>query len=148
MTIQSFPRAGILRAPILKSPFLRVPFFRVLPLLLALSFLAISQIHSQSLGHPLPAPPPPGAKSAKCTKRPIPQLQDVTAKAGITFSHTSSKDKKFIFESMTGGVIIFDYDRDGWPDIYFTNSPTVDMAQAGKTSPRRSLSQQSRRHIY
>ena len=29
---------------------------------------------------------------------------------------------------MSGGVIILDYDRDGWPDIYFTNAPTVEMA--------------------
>src|ERR1700733_6150795 len=118
MTIQSFLRA----------------LLRVSTVFLAAPFLAIGQIHSQSLGHPLPAPPPPGAKSAKCTKRPIPQLQDVTAKAGIAFSHTSSKDKKFIYESMTGGVVIFDYDRDGWPDIYFTNAPTVDMAKAGQTA--------------
>src|SRR3984885_12762865 len=124
MTIQSFSRVSTLSAP----------FFRVLTLLLAPSFPAICQIHSQGLGHPTAAPPPPGAKSAKCTKRPIPQLQDVTAKAGIAFSHTSSKDKKFIYESMTGGVVIFDYDRDGWPDIYFTNAPTVDMAQAGQTT--------------
>ena len=103
-------------------------------LLLAPLFLAIGQIHSQGMGHPLAGPPPPGAKSTKCTKRPIPQLEDITAKAGIAFTHTSSKEKKFIFESMTGGVIIFDYDRDGWPDIYFTNAPTVEMALAGQTS--------------
>jgi hypothetical protein len=35
---------------------------------------------------------------------------------------------------MSGGVVILDYDRDGWPDIYFTNAPTIDMALAGKTS--------------
>ena len=86
------------------------------------------------MGHPVPPPPPPGAKSPKCANRPVPQLEDVTAKAGVTFSHTSSADKRYIFESMSGGVILFDYDRDGWPDIYFTNAPTIDMAVAGKTS--------------
>jgi hypothetical protein len=101
---------------------------------LALPFLAIGQIHSQGMGHPLTGPPPPGAKSTKCTNRPIPQLEDVTAKAGITFTHTSAKEKKYIFESMTGGVIMFDYDRDGWPDIYFTGAPTVDMALKGQTT--------------
>ncbi len=35
---------------------------------------------------------------------------------------------------MSGGVIVIDYDRDGWPDLYFTNAPSVDMALAGKTS--------------
>jgi hypothetical protein len=35
---------------------------------------------------------------------------------------------------MSGGVILFDYDRDGWLDIYFTNAPTVEMAVKGETS--------------
>jgi hypothetical protein len=33
---------------------------------------------------------------------------------------------------MSGGVALIDYDRDGWPDIYFTNAPGVDMQLAGK----------------
>jgi hypothetical protein len=33
---------------------------------------------------------------------------------------------------MSGGVALIDYDRDGWPDIYFTNAPDVDMQLAGK----------------
>jgi hypothetical protein len=33
---------------------------------------------------------------------------------------------------MAGGVALIDYDRDGLPDIYFTNAPTVDMALAGQ----------------
>jgi enediyne biosynthesis protein E4 len=86
-------------------------------------------------GHPTPSSPPPGAKSAKCSGRPIPQLEDITAKTGITFKHTSDPAKKFIVESMSGGVIIFDYDRDGWPDIYFTNAPSVEMALKGQKVP-------------
>jgi enediyne biosynthesis protein E4 len=106
---------------------------RLVRLVLIVAFAAC-RLHSQESGHPTPPPPPAGAKSTKCTERPIPQLEDITAKAGITFSHTSSTDKRYIFESMSGGVIIFDYDRDGWPDIYFTNAPTIDMALAGKSS--------------
>ena len=99
-------------------------------------FLAVAavRLYPQGMGHPTPPPPPPGAKSPKCTNRPIPQLEDVTTKTGITFSHASSPDKRYIFESMSGGVIIFDYDRDGWPDIYFTNAPTIKMALDGKTA--------------
>ncbi len=35
---------------------------------------------------------------------------------------------------MSGGVVLIDYDRDGWPDIFFTNAPTVAMAVAGQKS--------------
>jgi hypothetical protein len=85
-------------------------------------------------GHPPPTPPPPGAKSAKCSGRPIPQLEDITSKTGITFSHTSDPSKKYIVESMSGGVLLLDYDRDGWLDIYFTNAPTVAEAIKGGKS--------------
>jgi hypothetical protein len=81
-----------------------------------------------------PSLPPPGAKMTKCSGRPVPQLEDVTAAARITFKHDSAPSKKYIVESMSGGVILIDYDRDGWPDIYFTNSPTVDQALKGTKS--------------
>jgi len=85
-------------------------------------------------GHPVPPPPPPGIKKIKCSGRPVPQLEDVTKKAGIHFTHTAAPEKKYIVESMGGGVLLLDYDRDGWPDIYFTNSPTVEMAMKGEKS--------------
>ena len=86
------------------------------------------------MGHSVPTPPPPNAKSSKCVGRPIPQLEDITSKSGIRFTHTSDPSKKYIVESMSGGVILIDYDRDGWPDIYFTNAPTVEMAIKGQQS--------------
>ncbi|WP_263382352.1 CRTAC1 family protein [Granulicella arctica] len=62
----------------------------------------------------------------------IPELVDITVSTGIHFDHLSSPDQKFIVESMSGGVALLDYDRDGWLDIYFTNAPNVAMALAGK----------------
>ncbi len=59
-------------------------------------------------------------------------FSDVTAAAGIQFQHTIAPDKKYLIESMPGGVLLLDYDGDGWLDIYFTNAPTVDMALHGQ----------------
>ncbi len=63
---------------------------------------------------------------------PLPALVDITTAAGIRFRHLASPEKKYIVESMSGGVLLLDYDRDGWQDIYFTNAPTVEMALAGR----------------
>jgi hypothetical protein len=71
------------------------------------------------------------AQSAAPTEINYPKLVDITASTGIHFDHHSSPEQKFIVESMSGGVALIDYDRDGWPDIYFTNAQTVDMARQG-----------------
>jgi enediyne biosynthesis protein E4 len=69
---------------------------------------------------------------ASCGARKVPQLTDVTAKSGVRFTHTSAPEKKYIVESMSGGVLFVDFDRDGWLDIYLTNAPTVEMALKGQ----------------
>src|SRR6266852_4877791 len=61
-----------------------------------------------------------------------PELVDITASTGITFEHLSSPEQRYIIESMSGGVALIDYDRDGWPDIYFTNAQSVEMALHGR----------------
>jgi hypothetical protein len=61
-------------------------------------------------------------------------MTDITASTGIHFNHLSSPEAKYIVESMSGGVALLDFDGDGWLDIYFTNAPSVAMAQAGKTA--------------
>jgi len=59
---------------------------------------------------------------------------DITAKAGISFKHVVSDEKRYLVESMSGGVALFDYDNDGYLDIYFVNCLTVDIyRQGGKT---------------
>src|SRR5215510_13456662 len=59
---------------------------------------------------------------------------DITTAAGITFRHVASPEKKYIVESMSGGVALFDYDNDGDLDIFFVNSLTIDLVKSkGKT---------------
>ena len=98
----------------------------VVLLQVALCLDAVGQAHST------PSAPPPGARSRACKNRPVPQLTDITKASGIRFTHVAAPEKKYIVESMSGGVLVVDYDRDGWPDIYFTNAPTVEMALKGE----------------
>ena len=49
-------------------------------------------------------------------------FEDVTTKSGIRFKQESSPtSQKYLPESMVGGVAMFDYDNDGWLDLFFVN---------------------------
>ncbi len=117
----------------MRSPHRSRPALRRLPLFVTLQCVLVSDLFGQA--HSAPTLPPVGARSTVCHKRTIPQLVDVTAKSGIKFSHIAAPEQKYIVESMGGGVLAIDYDRDGWPDLYFTNSPTVAMALKGESAP-------------
>jgi hypothetical protein len=77
-----------------------------------------------------PSPEPADARHQVPEK--YPELVDITRSTGITFEHISSPDQKFIVESMSAGVALIDYDRDGLPDIYFTNAQSTEMALHGQ----------------
>jgi hypothetical protein len=68
-------------------------------------------------------------QSVPSQKDPAVHFTDITDSAGITFRHISAPEKKYIVESISGGVALFDYDNDGCLDIYFTNALTVDTAK-------------------
>jgi hypothetical protein len=108
-----------------------------LPLCAALFFLCLSLAATAQMGVSTPLSPEEQKKAdaertATGKLAGYPQLVDITASTGINFEHLSSPEAKFIAESMSGGVALIDYDRDGWPDIYFTNAQSVDMALHGK----------------
>ena len=47
---------------------------------------------------------------------------DVTRESGITFRHTDgSGGRRYIVESVSAGLALFDFDGDGDIDIYFLN---------------------------
>src|SRR5512142_2379251 len=60
------------------------------------------------------------------TSQPPPRFEDIGAKAGLTVSHISSEEKRYIVESMSGGIGLIDCDNDGKLDIITANGSTVD----------------------
>jgi hypothetical protein len=48
---------------------------------------------------------------------------DITRAAGITWVHDNAMSPpRYLPECMNGGLALFDYDNDGWLDIYFVNT--------------------------
>jgi enediyne biosynthesis protein E4 len=72
-----------------------------------------------------PLKPPPSEPS------PLPQFEDIGQKAGLTVAHISSSDKRYIVESMSGGVGLIDCDNDGKLDIITVNGSTVERYKQG-----------------
>ncbi|HEY3789097.1 MAG TPA: VCBS repeat-containing protein, partial [Urbifossiella sp.] len=71
--------------------------------------IAVAAIFFQS--RPISEPPPP----------PI-RFTEVTESAGIRFRHfNGAAGKKLLPETMSGGVAVIDFDRDGRPDLFFVN---------------------------
>src|SRR5258708_3369964 len=61
----------------------------------------------------------------------LPHFEDIAAQAGLTVPHISSPDKKYIVESMSGGVGLIDCDNDGKLDIITVNGSTVERYRKG-----------------
>src|ERR1700688_359112 len=58
----------------------------------------------------------------------IANFTDVAEKAGLTMQEIFGgiETKKYIIETTGTGVAIFDYDNDGWPDIFLVNGTRLD----------------------
>ena len=99
---------------------------RILLILLVLLALTAS-VSAQS-----PAKSAPGA---------VANFVDIAERAGLTMKNVFGgvDSKKYIIETTGTGVAIFDYDNDGWPDIFFVNGTTLEDMKAGKTGPTNHL---------
>ncbi len=83
----------------------------------------------------------PAAKLFSTTSgsAPPPLFEDVTTASGIRFKHQASRtSRKYLPESMGAGVAIFDYDNDGWLDLFFVNGAKLQDPMPRGSSPDKS----------
>jgi len=64
----------------------------------------------------------------------IANFTDIAGKSGLTIENVfgGKETKKYIIETTGTGVAIFDYDNDGWPDIFIVNGTTLEGSPPGK----------------
>ncbi len=66
-------------------------------------------------------------------------LRDVTKQSGIDFVHTDGgSGRRYIMETVSAGLALFDYDNDGDTDIYFLNGAPL-KGTTVKGTPRNAL---------
>jgi len=66
-------------------------------------------------------------------------FSDVTSSLKIDFKHAASPTmRKYLLETMGGGVAIFDYDNDGRMDLFFTNGALLKEEMAKAAAPDKS----------
>jgi len=64
---------------------------------------------------------------------------DVAQDAGLTVSNVwgGIEQKKYIVETKGSGIAFFDYDQDGWLDVYLTNGLRLDEKRVPKLMSRK-----------
>ena len=67
--------------------------------------------------------------------RPVANFTDIAETAGLTIENAFGgvTTKKYIIETTGTGVAIFDYDNDGWPDIFIVNGTKLEGFPSGKS---------------
>ena len=97
-------------------------------------WLPFSQAQTQKLP-PTQLRPPVSPQAA-----PNVAFTDVTQAAGLSkLRHTSGTQTEYIIEASGSGVAWFDYDNDGWQDIYWVNGGTMEVLKGKSAAPSAAL---------
>jgi enediyne biosynthesis protein E4 len=85
---------------------------------------ALAQSHPSASNVPKPEPPPP----------PKINFVDIAERAGLTAKTEDGgdKQKRYIIETTGSGAAFFDFDNDGWPDIFLVNGTRLEGFPKGQ----------------
>lgn len=107
--------------------------FRNLCVYLSLFFCVNFSVLGQGVA--VPKSPPRKAPAIKID-RPLPKVSfdNIADKAGLSFQHISGNENNmnYILETIGSGVALFDYNNDGWTDIFLVNGYTFEGFPKGK----------------
>ena len=67
-----------------------------------------------------------GQEAVKSGAGANPRFEDIAQSAGLTVSHVAAPEKRYIVESVSGGIGLIDCDNDGKLDIVVVNGSSVD----------------------
>src|SRR5258708_4153427 len=110
--------------PTLRSSPARILIASVMIVVTLLSVRSASAQHRQTR---------PTSPARKANPTSTVAFADVTRASGIDFHLTcGGLEKRYIMESVCGGVAVFDYDNDGWMDIFLVDGSTLEDLRAGK----------------
>lgn len=79
------------------------------------------------------------ARAQAVASRRLPEFRDATVQSRISFHcNGSPTSQKYLIETMPGGVAMFDYDGDGFVDLYFVNGAKLDDPMPPGKAPDKS----------
>jgi enediyne biosynthesis protein E4 len=84
---------------------------------------------------PVPVAPPtkrvPSANKDRSGFPLVPVFKDIAKDVGLTASHIAAPEARYVIDSTSGGVGLFDCDDDGRLDVVLVNGSTVERYRAG-----------------